>query len=289
MNGARRWLVTGAGGQVGAELVELLRSRSQVVIALSRSDLDITDHAAVRATLHTYQPQVVVNTAAFTDVDAAEGDPERAHAVNAVAPGLLAAAAAAEGSRVVHLSTDYVFSGKEAKGRPYDEGDPPDPINVYGRTKRDGELAVLAAAPDAWVIRTSWVYGAHGDNFVRTIRRLLSLHPGVNVVDDQEGSPTWARDLVEGIVEVVERGVTSGIYHVTSEGHTSRYGQARAIAALLGADPARIIPVPTSAASRPAQRPAWSVLGHRRWHAESLPPLPAWDVSLAAALRDPRL
>ena len=207
------------------------------MIALSRRELDVTDVAAVRSTMHTYQPDIVVNAAAFTDVDAADAQPDVAHAINAVAPGELAAASIAEGARFLQLSTDYVFSGRDAGGRPYDEGDPTDPINVYGRSKRDGELAVLAAAPNAYVVRTSWVYGAHGDNFVRTIRRLLTLHPTINVVDDQEGSPTWSRDLCRGLMELVDTDSPGGIYHVTNAGHTSRFGQARAIASLLGSGP----------------------------------------------------
>jgi dTDP-4-dehydrorhamnose reductase len=284
-----RWLVTGAGGQVGAELVQLLRARSTVVIARTRRDLDVTNADAVRQTMHTYQPDVVVNAAAFTDVDAADAQPELAHAVNAVAPGHLAAAASAEGARFLHLSTDYVFSGRDAGGRPYDEGDPTDPINVYGRTKRDGELAALGAAEHAYVVRTSWVYGAHGDNFVRTIRRLLTLHPTISVVDDQEGSPTWSRDLCRGIMELVDTESPGGIYHATNAGHTSRFGQARAIASLLGADPARILPAATSDAPRPAIRPSWSVLGNRRWLEAELEPLQPWNVALAEALQDPRM
>jgi dTDP-4-dehydrorhamnose reductase len=182
-----------------------------------------------------------------------------------------------------------VFSGRGAAGRPYDEGDPTDPINVYGRTKRDGELAVLAAAPNAYIVRTSWVYGAHGDNFVRTIRRLLTLHPTVSVVDDQEGSPTWSRDLCRGLMELVDTESPGGIYHVTNTGHTSRFGQARAIASLLGMDPARILPAATSDAPRPAIRPSWSVLGNRRWIAAELQPLQSWNIALAEALQDPRM
>jgi dTDP-4-dehydrorhamnose reductase len=284
-----RWLVTGAGGQVGAELVQLLRARSTVVIARTRRDLDVTDADAVRQALHTYQPDVVVNAAAFTDVDAADAQPELAHAINAVAPGHLAAAASAEGARFLHLSTDYVFSGRDARGRPYDEGDPTDPINVYGRTKRDGELAALGGAEDAYVVRTSWVYGAHGNNFVRTIRRLLTLHPTISVVDDQEGSPTWSRDLCRGLMELVDTGSPGGIYHATNTGHTSRFGQARAIASLLGVDPARILPAATSDAPRPAIRPSWSVLGNRRWLEAELQPLQPWNIALAEALQDPRM
>jgi dTDP-4-dehydrorhamnose reductase len=284
-----RWLVTGASGQLGAELVELLGARSADVIGLDRTALDVTDEESVVAALTTHRPDIVVNTAAFTNVDGAESEPDSAASVNATAPGLLASAARAHGARLVHVSTDYVFSGRDAAGRPYDEDDPTDPINVYGRTKRDGELAVLATAPDAWVVRTSWVYGGHGANFVRSIIRLLDERPTLDVVDDQEGSPTWAFDLANGLVELVERDAPAGTYHATNEGDTSRYEQARAVATLIGADPDRIRPSATSAAPRPAARPAWSVLGHRRWREEGLTPLPSWDVALAQALRDPRL
>jgi dTDP-4-dehydrorhamnose reductase len=267
-----RWLVTGARGQVGSELVRILSGRQ--VIAVDRDDLDITDEAAVRATVAAVRPQVIINAAAFTAVDAAEADEGTAMLVNAAAPGWLTAAGREVGARTIQISTDYVFGGEAST--PYDEDAPVGPRSAYGRSKAAGERAVLAADPSAYVVRTSWVYGSTGRNFVMTMAAVEARGETVSVVDDQHGSPTWARDLARGLVELGRSQAPAGIYHCTGAGATTWYGFARAIFEELGADPARVRPTTAEAFPRPAQRPAYSVLSHQRWLAAGLTPMPPW-------------
>ncbi|HTC69486.1 MAG TPA: dTDP-4-dehydrorhamnose reductase, partial [Acidothermaceae bacterium] len=197
-----RWLVVGAGGQLGTDLMRVLEG--EYVIGLTRHDLDITDTDAVARAVAAVVPSVIVNAAAYTAVDAAETDEAAAFVANVTAPAALAAAAAHAGARFVHVSTDYVFAGDATA--PYDEAAATGPKSAYGRTKLAGEQAVFAEYPDAYVVRTAWVYGATGANFVKTMARLESERETVSVVDDQRGSPTWSHDLARGIVALVKSG-----------------------------------------------------------------------------------
>jgi dTDP-4-dehydrorhamnose reductase len=273
------WLVVGAGGQLGSDL--MLALRGQQVTGLARTDLDVTDERAVRAAIEQYRPDVVLNAAAYTAVDAAEADEIGALEGNLAGPRNLARAVADAKSLLVHISTDYVFAGDAT--RPYDEDDATGPRSAYGRSKLAGERAVLEAAPNSYVVRTAWVYGAAGANFVKTMVRLEKEKDTVSVVDDQLGSPTWSYDLARGLVELVTATPEPGIYHCTNGGQTSWFGFTQAIFEELGADPARVLPTTTDAFPRPAPRPAYSVLGNRRWLAAGLTPLPDWRDALRTA------
>lgn len=258
--------------------------------AFGSAQWDITDPAA--ATTNVRPGDVVVNCAAYTDVDAAETDPQTAHAVNALGPRHLATACARAGARLIHLSTDYVFgavfgaaggAGSAAGNRPYRPEDPTGPVNVYGRTKLAGEHEVLAALPAAQVVRTAWVYtGADGGrDFVAVLRRLAAGTGSVPVVADQIGSPTFAGDLVGALLALIdETGAPGGIRHAVNAGAVSRYEQAREAFALLGVDPDRVCAVSTAEFPRPAPRPAYSALA-----TVGVPMLRGWRAALAAALR----
>lgn len=277
-----RWLVTGAGGQVGSDLVAVLGPTDQVT-GYARADLDVTDGAAVDAAVEGLRPDIVVNAAAYTAVDAAETDEEAAYAVNAMAPANLAKACATHGARLVHISTDYVFAGIATE--PYEPDAPTDPQSVYGRTKLAGERAVRELCPESYVVRTAWVYGAVGGNFVKTMARLAGERDTLDVVDDQRGAPTWSRDLAVGLVAMgrasAEGAVPYGSYHCTNGGATTWFGLAQAIFAELGLDPGRVRPTTTDKFPRPAPRPAYSVLCGASWRAAGLPPLPPWRDALA--------
>lgn len=287
-----RILITGAGGQVGRLLAARARERGHDVRALARRELDITDPRAVRR--HVQGGDVVVNCAAFTDVDAAEADPAAAHAVNAVGPANLARACAAAGARLIHVSTDYVFgreaAGREASGgrgfpRPLEIGDPTGPCGVYGRTKLDGELAVRAELPDAQVVRTSWVYtGGSGADFVAVMRRMAVAGKAVDVVADQTGSPTYCGDLVAALLDLAAGTVAAPLLHVANAGAASRFDQARAVYELLGADCGLVRPVSTAAVGRPARRPVYSALSMAESARAGLRPLRPWREALSEAL-----
>jgi dTDP-4-dehydrorhamnose reductase len=277
-----RWLVTGAGGMLGTDMVAVLTSRGEPVTGLDRAGLDVTDAAAVSDAIAGGRPDVVVNCAAWTAVDDAEASEEQALAVNAAGAANLAAACAGVGARLVQISTDYVFAGDA--GRPYAEDDVPAPRTAYGRTKLAGERAVLDRLPGSgFVVRTAWLYGAHGPSFVGTMIKLEDQRPTVDVVDDQHGQPTWTVDVARQIVALVHSTAAPGIYHATSGGQTTWFGLAREIFALLGADPARVRPIPSSALPRPAPRPAYSVLGHSAWAGPRVPLIGQWRTALRRA------
>ena len=279
-----RWLVTGAGGMLGRDLVSVLSAAGHDVTAARRADLDITDATAVKAAVAGHD--VVVNAAAWTDVDGAEADEAAATAVNGTGTRHVAAACAATGARLLHVSTDYVFPGDATA--PYPEDAPTDPVNGYGRSKLAGEVAVRDLLPDTgYIVRTAWLYGAHGPNFVATMLRLAQSRDIVDVVDDQRGQPTWSFALAEQLVRLglaaVDGTARAGAYHGTASGETTWFGLARAVFEEAGLNPARVHPTTSDKFVRPARRPAFSVLGHDRWAAAGLAPLPHWRTMLTSA------
>ncbi len=277
-----RWLVTGAGGQLGTDVMAVLGAQEADARGFDRATFDIADPDAVEVTLSAVAPTVVVNCAAYTAVDAAEADESAATVVNGEAPGNLARWCAAHRARFIQVSTDYVFAGDATM--PYEVDHPTDPGSAYGRSKLAGERATVAAGGDAHVVRTAWVYGATGSNFVKTIARLAREQETLRVVDDQIGSPTWSYQLAAALVALGLAPVEPGIWHCSGAGQTSWYGLAGAIFSELGLDPARITPTTTAEFPRRAPRPAYSVLSNRKWLAAGLPGLPPWRDALHEAL-----
>jgi dTDP-4-dehydrorhamnose reductase len=290
VSGRVRWLVTGARGQLGSELVGVLRADGDDVTAAGRTELDLTGDGADEAVRRWAgaghaDRLVVVNTAAWTDVDGAETDPDGAAAANVEGPARLARVCASAGARLVHVSTDYVFGAAGAVRRPFDVDDPVRPAGVYGATKEAGERAVRAELAEHHVVRTAWVYGAAGRNFVKTIAAARHRRDTLDVVDDQVGCPTWAGELARGLVALGRSDAPYGTYHCAGGGQASWYELARAVFEEVGADPDRVRPCDTSRFPRPAPRPAYSVLSGRAWSAAGLPSLSPWRDGLRSAFR----
>lgn len=278
-----RVLVTGAGGQLGAELAPRLAGHDAVL--LDHETLDVTDPIAVEGVLDSAGPDVVIHTAAWTDVDGCELDPERARAVNVI--GTRNVAAAADGAFMILVGTDYVFDG--AAGRAYTEEDETNAVQVYGRTKLEAEQAARAETSSLAIARTAWLYGARkatgetAKNFVSSILRAAERGP-LDVVDDQVGSPTWTGDLADALMALAERRV-AGTFHVANGGAVSRYDFARAIVEEAGKDPAMVRAVATKdAAARPAARPMYAPLDGVAWRAAGFDALPDWRDALARAM-----
>lgn len=286
-------LLLGAQGQVGQALVKTLTPLSSFgsVVAVGRSQLDLTDLGAIATKIKTLQPKLIVNAAAYTAVDKAESEPELAYRINAAAPGAIAQSAAACGAALIHISTDYVFSGQA--GSPRCETDAPGPLSVYGKTKLAGEDAIRAAIAHHLILRTAWVYGAQGKgNFLKTMLRLGNAQSEVNVVADQVGSPTWASDLAAAIAQLSEKvALVPGTYHYTNSGVASWYDFAIAIfqeAKALGI-PLKVQtvnPITTADYPTPAQRPAYSVLNCQKVARILGYTAPHWRHSLRTMLTD---
>ncbi|WP_376765956.1 dTDP-4-dehydrorhamnose reductase [Amycolatopsis pithecellobii] len=285
-------LVPGGTGQLGRDLAAL-SSPSREIVAPGSAELDLTSAGAVIAAVGALADRargagrrpLVINAAAYTAVDAAETDERRAFAVNVDGPRVLAAACSSHRVPLVHVSTDYVFPGDAST--PYEPEDTVGPRTAYGRTKAAGEDAVLGSGARSWIVRTSWVYGASGSNFVKTMVRLEGERETVSVVDDQHGSPTWSADLADGLIELGEsivdgRAAVRKVVHCTGGGETTWYGFARAIFEELGADPARVRPCTTEEFPRPAPRPAYSVLSNTPWVDSGLTALRPWREALSA-------
>jgi dTDP-4-dehydrorhamnose reductase len=285
-----RILLAGANGQVGWELQRSLAPLGEV-IALDRNQLDLAQPDALRERVREIAPQAIVNAAAYTAVDRAESEPELASAINAIAPGVLAEEARRLDAVLVHYSTDYVFDG--AKPGPYFESDTTNPLSVYGRTKLEGERAIVSSGCRHLTLRTSWVYGSRGQNFLLTMLRLARERAQLRIVDDQFGAPTWCREIADATAALLSAAVAAtgsdGLYHLTAAGATSWFGFAQAIfespeMARLGITPPALEAIPTSAYPTPAKRPANSRLDCGRLETRAGVRLGPWERSLARAV-----
>ena len=282
------WLVVGANGQLGKSVSKVLNKRGIDFIELNRDQGSISNQEFVRKFVVQIQPKVIVNCAAWTDVDGAEVNEEDAKLVNADAVGYLAEAARHCDAIFAHVSTDYVFSG--AGNEPWQEDGLKQPLSAYGRTKAAGEdLLFITPGESSYIFRTAWLYSAYGKNFAKTMVRLaLQDSAEVSVVTDQIGQPTLAADLANQIVKSVLNGVPFGIYHGTNSGQGSWFEFAQEIFRLVGADVERVKPVTSKAFPRPAKRPAFSVLGHDKWIEAGVAEMRNWKLALAEAMPDIR-
>ena len=288
-----RILLTGAAGQVGTEFQRASAHLGEI-IALDRSQCDLSNPESIRNAVRSIKPHVIVNAAAYTAVDKAESERDKAFAVNAVAPGVLAEEARSLNALLIHYSTDYVFDG--SKTSPYEEDDATNPLGEYGRSKLMGEKRISASGARAVTLRTSWVYGSHGKNFLLTILRLARQRPELKIVADQFGSPTAARDIARATVRIIEQQSSpvhpngretppNGIYHMTAQGVTSWFGFAQAIVdrAELPNSP-QIVPIPSSDYPTPAQRPANSAMSNKKFESDFGFRLPAWQDTLSEVM-----
>ena len=300
-----RILVTGTNGQIGFELLRSLAGQGEV-IAAARDRMDLSNPDAIRRAVRNAAPDLIVNAAAYTAVDQAEKEQDLALAVNATAPGILAEEAKRLGAALIHYSTDYVFDG--TKAAPYAEDDAPCPINAYGRTKLAGERAIQAVGVPHLILRTSWVYGKRGKNFLLTILRLARERDELNIVDDQIGAPTWSRAIAAATRDILKRlgygqpgfngacAEKTSIYNLTAAGHASWCGFAAAILAnaaglqpdksALALDRVPVLkPIPTEQYPLPAARPRYSVLSHGKLQRAFGVALPDWQISLGECMR----
>jgi len=286
-----RILISGQHGQVSTELQHHLKTLGELVVP-GRGQFDLTDPQQLRQQVQRVRPDLIINAAAYTAVDQAETEPQVAFAINAVAPGILAEEAAALGIPLIHYSTDYVFDG--SKSSPYTEDDAPNPLGVYGQSKLAGEQAISAVQGQHLILRTSWVYSAHGRNFLLTMQRLLQEKPELRVVADQIGAPTWAGTIARSTLALIERwqaGQTGawGTYHLTAQGETSWFGFAQAIGEALraqGKPCANLVPIPSSDYPTPATRPLNSRLDGQRLQREWGVSQPDWQTALHECLAE---
>ena len=286
-----RILVPGKTGQVGSELLGALAPLGEV-IALDRGQMDLTNADSIRKAIREAKPGIIVNAAGYTTVDKAEAEPDLAMQVNGVAPGIMAEEAKRIGAILVHYSTDYVFDGE--RDQPYTEDDTPNPVNIYGKTKLAGERAIEAVGGAYLILRTSWVYSARGTNFVLTILRLARERNELSVVDDQAGSPTWARALAQSTADLLRRtGLIpshSGVYHLSATGHTSRYEFARAIIRIMRELSgivdgwASVKPIASEHYPLPARRPRHPVTSTEKIKRVFGVEMPHWEDQLRAFL-----
>lgn len=279
-------LVTGSQGLLGYEVGLVCEGQGDTVfrtdVVPPSLQLDITDEAAIRSILRTMKPDWVINCAAYTDVDGCETNQDRAFELNAKAPGNLARACEEIGAKLLHISTDYVFDG--SKEEPYTEDDQTGPTSIYGKSKRAGEIAVLEGMEHYSIVRTQWLFGPHGKNFVSTILGIAKDRDKISVVNDQWGSPTYSKDLAKALRLLIDCDV-QGIYHVCNRGKATWYDLAGKAIELVGMS-TEVIPVATSEFPRPAKRPAKSILSTKRFTEVTGKLMPAWQISLDKYIKE---